>query len=65
MQRFPKDSRDNIEKKYASDVLKLFPSYGIFWEKIVGVDITNKLSLLPKVPTFPRHHLSSYDMKYK
>lgn len=59
MQFFPKDSRDDIEIKYADHVLTLFPSYKIFWEKFVGFDINKKNSLMPRLPKYP----SSYNSK--
>lgn len=52
MQEFPKDSRDDIEIRYADHVLSLFPSYKDFWEKFVGIETNNKDSLLPRNPVF-------------
>lgn len=52
MQEFPKDSRDDIEIRYADHVLSLFPSYKDFWEKFVGIDTDNKESLLPRKLVF-------------
>ena len=53
-QKFPKDTRDEIEQMFADKVLTEFPSYGKFWEKFVGVDV-NRLSesLWPRPPKFP------------
>lgn len=53
MQKFPKDSRDDIEIRYANHVLTLFPSYKTFWERYVGVDVNKIDSLLPREPNYP------------
>ena len=37
MKNFPQDTNDPIERAYAADVLSLFPNYGVFWRKFVGV----------------------------
>ena len=36
MQKFPEDSQDSVERLYASRILKHFPNYGRFWERLVG-----------------------------
>lgn len=56
MQKFPDDSMDEIEKRYADIILAGFPSYKEFWEKFVGLDKTNKVSFLPRKPVFPEDY---------
>jgi hypothetical protein len=56
-QKFPKDTGDGIEQMFADRVLAEFPSYGKFWEKFIGVDVT-RLSegFWPRSPKFPKEY---------
>ena len=56
MQRFPEDTRDEIEKEYSVHILKLFPSYGEFWEKFIGDNNKYRTVLLPRDPIFPKKY---------
>jgi len=65
-QKFPKDTRDEIERMFADDVLAEFPSYGEFWERFIGVDV-NRLSegLWPKPPKFPKGYVDAKKEDFK
>jgi len=56
MQKFPKDTHDFIEKMYCGKILGLFPSYGEFWEKFIGVDNSKLPLLYPRSPKFPQNY---------
>lgn len=62
MQKFPKDTKDDLEKEYGDRVLEKFPVYGKFWEKFIGYDNSYKDSILPRKPIFPKNY-SNINMK--
>lgn len=37
MKRFPQDTSDPIEQVYSGEISQLFPNYGTFWQKFIGV----------------------------
>jgi len=55
MKKFPNDSRDEFEIRYGESILKLFPSYGTFWEKFIGNDEKYNDALLPGKLEFPKN----------
>ncbi|MBE3095282.1 MAG: hypothetical protein IMZ52_09650 [Actinobacteria bacterium] len=65
MQKFPDDSEDFIEKRYAGDILKQFPSYGIFWSKFIGVDEKPLPVILPRIPKCPKETHEGYVKKIR
>ena len=62
MQKFPKDTKDDLEKEYGNRVLKNFPAYGKFWEKFIGYDNSYKNAIRPRIPIFPKKY-SDMDKK--
>lgn len=50
--KFPSDSRDLIEIRFASIILKNFPYYASFWEEFIGFNKTKK-ELEPYALKFP------------
>jgi len=51
--KFPSDSKDLIEIRFASTILKNFPYYADFWEEFIGYDKTKKI-LSPFPLKFPK-----------
>ena len=56
MQKFPDNTRDEIEKEYGIHVLKIFPSYGVFWKKFIGDNNKYPTVLFPRDPIFPDNY---------
>lgn len=53
MLSFPSDTKDKIEKLYGPVILNNFPNYADFWNKFIGVKVSNNGVFLPYGLIYP------------